>query len=233
MRTINRAPKTNYLDTTLKNLEQGGLFKSRIPFSFQIFDSGSEDLTYLKGIEGRYPVVRTKSRLSLLGNAARALSQGSQQDCDFVIFLEDDIEVCSRWLESIDGWLSHYCSEAMRIAVFYTPYPDVLRCFKEKRPVWKYPSRAFYGSQCFALRRDDAESLSRYLSSVECKGTDLIIKDWLNLTYPTNPFFYASCPSFVQHIGIDSSLGERKAHQCSSYQGQNWKFHPEYYIHHL
>lgn len=243
--------KENYASTTLENFERAGAFSSDCLASFNILvGSSPSQYDYIFCSDGQpwYPEpIYASRRLLPCENAGHALIDGGlsalRSGSDFVLFLEDDLDFCSSFLESCAAWLSSRAEDADRYRLFSfgCAYPQIVQLFEQQslRPDlnilgWNYPVTAFYGTQCFAIRPQDALSLGTYLQSnpdvrgVKSPGAyDLMIHDWMRLTYPDPAYshFLASVPSFVQHIGRQSiCTGVEKPHIFPSWPGREWSF---------
>jgi hypothetical protein len=247
MITIDRTPfgKENYLPQTLANLRRSGLWGSPRLHSFHLVDGGSrvgwaqDIVSEAGGMFSIEPFIHTSpssSRLLACENAGRALILGSLTSAPWVLFCEDDIDVCARFLDSVGVWLdvhghgSH--NDHYRLFAFGAAYDQTLQAYRRNLDSWDYPVSAFYGTQCFAVRSKDAASLGQYISTnPPINGTarnpnayDLMIHAWANLTYPGCSFL-ASAPNFVEHIGRQSiCTGRDETHRFPSWQGREWTY---------
>ena len=204
MITIDRSPGINYIDETLAHIDES--------------NSGYHSLIMSDG-EG---ICASK-------NVADALLMGC--DSDWVLFMEDDIAVCHEFYRSVKRWLAKYARDDRRVVAFGAAYDYIKTNAERGLEVCDYPIDQFYGTQCFAIRGDDARSLSEYLYNHaydrEDDGTayDLLMHDWAKATYPDIHHFSASCPSFVQHIGMTSSIRPRSnIHTFTSWPGKDWTY---------
>lgn len=233
MITVDRSPKENYLRTTIKNLRRAKVFESSRLCSFHLLigdKKGLEDIVRLECI-GRQ-VSWADHRLLPCENAGRALRFGSLTGADWILFCEDDIDVCCDFIESVSTWLNQFSSSEYRIYSFGAAYDQVSQCVAMGRSAWAYPIDAFYGTQCFAIRPRDAASLGSYIESNPLIGGihnpgayDLMFHDWSRLAYPYYTHFLASAPSFVQHIGRQSiCTGKDQTHTFDSWPGRDWSY---------
>lgn len=252
MITMDRTPKENYLPQTFANMKRAGVFQSdRLGYSALVFSTASID--YFNSIDDRVKdetfhkldVPPVDAPRSACENAGRALALGGQKaiehGLEWVLFCEDDLDFCADFLESVSAWLEKYGeSETYRVFSFGCPYPQVknlAECRKDRatdlvtEACWSYPYNAFYGTQCFAIRPEDAISLGTYIASNPTVGGvrnpnayDLMFHDWMIANYPDGAFL-ASVPSFVQHIGRQSiCTGLEKTHTFDSWPGREWCF---------
>jgi len=254
--TTDRFPRKNYLSETINNLVRGGVFESERLNLVHLLPSSERDthwkIVYSWIVDERRPINIHVPHTSLLPceNAGRALQIGSQDKSKWVLFLEDDIDVCADFLDSVGKWLDRFGDNPdYRIFQFGCPYtPQV---YLSHPPIWEYHSYYdFYGTQCFAIRSEDAESLGKYIfSNAEFVRPnpsynplipdedaspflyrrnpaqyDLMFCQWAEINYP-NCRFVASVPSFVQHIGEESSLTDSvSCHKFPSWPGRDWRY---------
>jgi len=152
----------------------------------------------------------------------------------WVLFCEDDLDVCGEFLDSVGRWLDEFAFPEYHAFPFGAAYPQVYQEARRGQFVWRYPVGAFYGTQCVALRRDDAARLANYWRTEPevCdvwspSAFDLMLADWHRKTYPEQPHLLASAPSFVQHIGRDSiATSKKQTHQFESWPGIFWVYEP-------
>ena len=223
----------NYFGRTIDSLLRSGLrVQTAVPFSLLVFNAGGPIEYMLSWLDVPHSIYISNGRLTSRKNCAEAMRTAGLSQTDWVVYTEDDVRFCNRFIEEAAEWLSVYANP-FRVVVFYCPYREVLSC----SGVWHYPIENFYGTQCVALRREDALSFGNYLaneanklskrsrtmgdvwSAVEEDGgrsCDFLLKDWSWKTYPEHRYFGASAPSLVQHIGKASSLGW-KYHTSPSY----------------
>lgn len=242
MITVDRSLKgkrTNYLGETLRNLDRSKVFDSPRLRNFIICDSLSdprlwcaEELVYRADrIES---IDTAKGRLAC-ENAGHALICGGLTGTKWVLFLEDDIDVCQDFLGSVGRFLDKYGSKAhFRLYAFGAAYDQLNQQRRQGYDYWRYPVGAFYGTQAFAIRAEDAVSLGRYISSnpmvrgvYNPNAYDLMFHDWASVNYPGCEFL-ASAPSFVEHIGRESvCTGKNETHRFESWPGREWSYQPK------
>jgi hypothetical protein len=262
MITADRSPKRNYLRETIDNLKRGGVFESERLRSFtlllgqpikslrshaiELWSGGQvvdvQEAKYAATVCSlSHPVIPTDHRLLPCENAGRALILGaklaSAHPQGWVVFLEDDIDVCADFLDSVGRWLDRHGSEPHNLSALYSfgcSYPQISYAGGE---VWCYPPFSFYGSQAIALRPQYAQAIGTFISSnpqIEHHDSteehrllspaeyDLMISHWAASSMPGH-ILSASIPSFVQHIGMDSSLSDRPfCHTFPSWPGREW-----------
>lgn len=203
MITVDRCP--SYLQTTLHNL---------------LRSSPSSDMS----------ITLSTNPVCANLNVANALMRGSEQ-APWVLFLEDDIDVCNDFLGSVSRWLSDHADDQYILYPLGAAYPWVDNAVLNNQPAVEYPVDKFYGTQAFVIRAHDAVSLAQYLQD-HCydrtdDGTayDLLIADWHKTHYPDLPHLLTPAPSFVQHIGMTSVIRPRPVvHTFSSWPGREWTY---------
>lgn len=241
MVTIDRSPGVNYLAETLANLGRDSWGDRLV--SFDLYDSGGPSCPHW--VRGTLPgtTLKVPTLVSRIGhlwpdrpvcpnrNVAGALRGGSEVDVPWVLFLEDDIDVCADFFDSVGAWLDDHAREDRRLYAFGANYRWVEEAMAEGRAAADYPLGQFYGTQAIALRSEDAASLSAYLVE-HCydrteDGTcyDLLMADWARQTWPEIRHFLASAPSLIQHIGRTSSIRPRaETHTFPSWPGREWSY---------
>lgn len=225
IRTYDR--QRNYLRETLADFERSIAGHPPVPYELHLFDSGSPDPHWLDGLPGVHHFPTEK--LTPNQNAVALMHGTAETDCEWILFMEDDISFCDDFLGSVDRWLTEYATEGRRVYTFYTPYHEVEKAFNRGESAWDYRIDKFYGTQCIAMRREDALAAAkmiemRLLSWQSSKGYDLLIKDWAKQKWPGIHDFLASVPSFVQHVGEESSINSGRFHSCTSFQGPDWSY---------
>lgn len=246
MVTIDREKtgRKNYISDTLWDIHRSGLTCSNTPYVFHLFDGGSKSLEYIVGSYRRsvFNVLwESEVKLAPNVNVGRALVFGGQLDVDWVLFLEDDIEFCKNFLDGVAWWLGHYAGTKHRLFTFYTPYREILTEYNKilecsnniNVSTWEYPVDKFYGTQAFAVRPREAQSIGEYLVNLPypTSGYDIEIQNWAKANpiqkEPEN--FLSSVPCFVQHIGEQSVLfnDPKRFHQTSGFIGKDWVAYSE------
>lgn len=252
MMTMDRTPRTNYLTETLENFTRAGGFTSPRFHSLHIVDSGSPpesqwpdrgilNIPYMDSAKADFAfpprvfVHRSKTRRAACLNAAAALEAGLKTRAPWILFCEDDLDFCGDFLDSVGRWLDLYGDPRYHIFAFGCAYPQVMTRTHQRAWTWEYPVNCFYGTQCFAIRREEAESLAAYWNTnpkvcdvYSPSAYDLMLQDWHRATYPDARVMLASAPSFVQHIGRDSiATSKEQTHTFPSWPGAFWAFDPE------
>lgn len=233
MVTIDRSPSRNYLRETLQNLSRSGIWQSHRLHSFHLSDS--EPKNQWSRLESKYYALTLHrpsfSPLIPSLNVATALMHGYQSGAKWILFMEDDVDVCHHFLDSVAIWLDLHATPAFPVYSFGTNYDAIASVAKGGGTYWRYPVKTFYGTQCFAINNENARSLSKYLEenpfyqNINAGAYDLIMQNWALQEWPNNRHFLAACPSFVQHIGRHSIINPRKdVHSFKSWPGREWSF---------
>lgn len=90
---------------------------------------------------------------------------------------------------------------------------------------WRYPVDLFYGTQAFVIAPADAQLFLDWIETVrplERAGFDLLIKRWAEHHGKTH--FLTPHRSFVQHLGVESSLHNGRFHHYSTWPGDQWEY---------
>ena len=166
------------------------------------------------------PVRRTPN-----GNVAEAIHVASQCEAKWVLFLEDDIEVCGEFLDSVGLWLDRNERNNRHVYVFGSVWSNGQEEYTEVL------TSNFFGTQAFAIRIEHGNSLAEFLVDNEFSQSDkgdaydLILTKWAVTTWPHISHFGVSNPSFVQHIGMNSVINPRNdIHTFPSWPGKNWSY---------
>lgn len=166
-------------------------------------------------------------------NVSNALMLGSER-APWVLFLEDDIDVCDDFFGSVSRWLSDHATDMYRLYPLGAAYTWVDTAVSNGQSSVPYPVDEFYGTQSFVIRAHDAVSLAQYLQD-HCydradDGTsyDLLIADWHKQQYPNLSHLLTPAPSFIQHIGMLSVIRPRPTvHTFESWPGREWSYKRE------
>ena len=94
--TVDRVPGNNYLSNTLESLRASGACDDT-RFSIDIYHSGAErsnlDISLIKNCNATLHLYETKTHTNL--SSYNALNIAVNRNPEYVVFLEDDIDVCS------------------------------------------------------------------------------------------------------------------------------------------
>jgi len=226
--TFNRSPNPNYLFETLENLKRSGVLKHPQLHSLHLVDSGSAKAWPTANIILTHSKVwshRPTERRSAKWNCAAALRHGAVSGADWIVHLEDDLDVCGDFVGSLSRWLDAHGKDD-RPNIFSGDYPQ----FAQKGNVeWQYPVEKFWGMQCFAVRPAVALDIAEWLEThglPEHNAHDIELHRWAGARGLT--WFQASAPSFVQHIGHITSIADNPNGGAlitfPSFPGHEWSF---------
>jgi hypothetical protein len=178
--------------------------------------------------DGRAEVVDTaEAPLTLHQNAARAIRVTANAGATWALVLEDDLDFCADFVGSLLRWLRDHTRADRLMYVFGANYSQLKVCMMHGLASWDYPVKAFYGAQACAWRTEDALQLAEWLGpnpsygGVTDHGHDLLLQKWgkgRGLTY-----FLAAAPSFVEHVGRASGIGNRYFH-FPTWPGRRWTY---------
>ena len=248
--TINRSPKPNYLSRTLTSLAKSVETNSNTD-NVQLFIVDELAFSNLREYpEANFPIhwraFKSVERQQPYLKIVDCLKVGDKYARKWVLLLEDDVIVCKDFFGSVLRWLdadrsrqfSVQCTRTVmgqevqfaKIVSFGSAYPNVKLAREVGFDGIMIPANEFYGTQAIAMRPETALDIARYLeSSPRCKERpgeyDLAIADWVQETQPDFHYIGASCPSFVQHIGRESSIREGGTFfEFDSFPGEDWKY---------
>lgn len=230
IKTAHRDP--DYLRITLENLKRSGVFESEFFDSLFIVDSYPSDIFHrlpkFVVAKPKIQIDEPQEKRSLHENALQAISLAvSSKTADWVMVLEDDLDFCGNFLDSVHRWLEKHKTSKTQMYVFGANYQQVLNAVQSGESSWDYPVEAFYGAQCCVWRKLDAAHLVEWLGpnpnydGVTRNGHDLLLQRWGK--DQGLKFFLASAPSFVQHIGVESGIGNRYF-EFLSFPGPKWVY---------
>ena len=136
MPTVNRN-RSNYSNDTISNLARSGVFGSALLGHFAVFNDATLD-------QG-----------GCNENSLRCLKEAQKQNTEWIIFLEDDINVIDHFLESVDAWLNICYDEDIPLYSLATNYVETCQ------PIisWRYPIESFYGTQGYCIHKNYINSL--------------------------------------------------------------------------
>jgi hypothetical protein len=247
LRTLNRAPKANFLGHTMVHLYRSGLWSSPHLHSFHVIDSGSEDQAsfFAEHLYPWVPITITPGTFSIDAPATRRTHNENAtaawvraarwaDEVDWVLNLEDDIDVCASFLGSVARWLERFATDEQLLYTFGSTWPGVGLACQNGLSAADVPIAAFYGAQAYAVRAKYAAPLATWLkghltyhgaldASRRHQSHDLLLHDWARATEPSAMFFRASAPSFVQHTGRVSALNN-PFFEFPTWPGRRWRF---------
>lgn len=213
-RSENNPKKRNYMEQTIENLIAVGALNFQ-DTKIIISDSGSKDLSYLDFLKplmeqykDRIILLRTNRRLTANENVSKVIRYASEFSSEYVMYCQDDIIFRTTFMENVDHFVKKYNGYPM--FTFHGVYDGILRNANNRKDYYRYPYGDFYGSMCYVMRKEVASRWSSHLQWIweatkDPIGADLHLGRWLKREFP-NSNIAASCPCFVQHVGIDSVI---------------------------
>lgn len=139
------------------------------------------------------------------------------------VFLEDDLAFIrhfNRAAETFARTCKGVRSLILPLCANYWRHLEVHRGM-----AWRYPVNLFYGTQAFVIDPKDAQLFLDWIETVrplERSGFDLLIKQWAERHHKTH--FLTPHRSFVQHLGVESSLHNGRFHHYSTWPGDQWEY---------
>jgi hypothetical protein len=250
--TVDRRPRRNYLAETLANLGRSGAWRSERLRSVHVVDSGGSeswpddgiiDIAYTNAREG-YPVDestssillvhRSESRRSGKQNFAEALDVGARSGALWTLVLEDDVDVVDDFVDGVGRWLDDHA------VAWPTCYPlcgnnrVISRLAADGVSSWQYPVASFWGFQAIVMRAAEAASVAAWLRAYpefvhsdgrrDPEAHDLELHRWAESHRISH--FVGSCPSFVQHVGVESFINPDRTWDVTfpSWPGREWRY---------
>lgn len=183
-----------------------------------------------KFVTGPIPLLTSEiNRLTLHQNAARSIHLAAEAGAEWAMVIEDDIDFCADFLGSVLRWVHDVerTGEVFPMYVLGANYAQIEAARMQGHIFWHYPPKAFYGNQALMWRTSVAKKLVEWLgpdpnyNGVRDHGHDLLLGKWGLLQSPA--CFCASAPSFVQHIGETSGIGNKSFH-FPTWPGREWKY---------
>jgi hypothetical protein len=218
--------RKDYLQETLENLYRS--VKGSRALSFPLFTVHTEGpVCRLLSLAVPAPVrVLDGPHRTLHQNACMSIAIAADAETDWAMVLEDDLDFCDDFIGSVLRWLYRNEREGCPMYAFGANYTQIQSCVARKAQFWTYPVSAFYGAQALVWRSAVAKNLAEWLgpdpdyNGVRDHGHDLLLQKWGHLY---TRFFLASAPSFVQHIGEESGIGNR-FFRFPSWPGRDWRY---------
>lgn len=177
--------EVDYLTATLKRLSESGTMKH----------------PQVRGLHVTYGHGLTPNE-----NGARALELALKDNPDWVIFLEDDIDVLDDFIGSISRWLTDHERPKVHLYPLACQYSQ---CFEEGKSFWEYSTPAYYGSQGLILRAEPAKAFINFVRHEwkPPRAFDLALARWHEAYEPEATHFITPVPCFIDHLGDVSTFG--------------------------
>lgn len=228
--TRDRSPRVNYLADTLKNLTRGGVWESNRLYQFIVVYSGPNRSFLIDALQHVPFHVSTKysTRAKVNQHVSDAFRFGASYQSPWVLYIEDDIDVCAKFLDSVGGWLDDYARKEFRLYPLGAAFDDSLWASLRDHSAWRYNVNDFYGTQAVVVRWLDAVSIANWLLQPRFEENpgvyDLHLQEWSHVHYPELNYFLTPLPNFVQHVGEESLIipDRNTAHKFPAWAGRDW-----------
>lgn len=172
----------------------------------------------------RHDIHIVSSSLLPNANGLEALKVGIKySDGKPFVFLEDDLAFIKEFNRSAhDFWFNCQGNNSifLPLCANYTGLLAMCRGL-----AWRYPEKSFYGSQAFVIEPAEAADLVKYAESENPRaerGFDLLLRRWAQKRKVAR--FLTPFRSFVQHLGVESSLHNGRFHHYATWPGDQWTY---------
>jgi hypothetical protein len=230
--TADRAPRTNYVGATLRDLFRSSPMLDRRRLHLFVTAPETEWLDRNLAWSGLLPAREVctlhvpKRRLTRNENGL-ALLRGVPR-CDWLLHLEDDVSFCDDFIGSVVRWLKRHARPDRQLYSFCT-FKGVAPA---KREAWDQPAKS-YGAIAVAMRWADSQSLAEWVrlhigrwrltmrQPWQVSGFDMMMREWAS-----GPLL-ASNPSFAQHEGDESlthAFRARPIMRSPYFAGRDWRY---------
>lgn len=232
---VNREEKANVknvIHITFKSFEDGGIFQQKkVPFDIFLFESGSKNLDYLQFLDEyrqKYPHIQIRvftNDFPLDGytNTHRMFLHLSQMEketnpYDYVMWMDDDILVCKRFMENVDGWMRKFGHKSI-FSSLYVCYPSF--------PTQIHPSvhyshiHNYYGSCCTIFRPPLSRAIPQHFFNKVGKP-DSKFRRCIEHFFPNHRTILVPNVSFVQHLNagsVNHAGTQYKGHKSHNFIG--------------
>jgi len=192
----------NYIYETLLSFEEAG-FMTKENFKVCLFDSGSDDISYLDEVKEKWPdleISYSDKNLTLNENSDKAMLW-AHQDSDFAVLMQDDIKFSKDAARHMEGWV--YASpKNANILTLWNTLPG------KKDEYVTIQADGFWGSVFLIWPSKQAR---RYLAWDDRRkvgtGHDMSVKQWLKIAHGN---VYANSKGLIDHTGLYSTIGNRE-----------------------
>ncbi len=226
IRTADRAPKSNYLWSTVQSLRTHGVAGSDI----HVFPTDPDIGWMLTEMQYQCAAIhRPAERLTANQNGIAPIALLETIDSDWIILSEDDLEWCADPIGSLSRWLTDHATPDVLMYRFFA----FGKLTHVNAHVDSAPLREQKGSQAVALRTADARRFAAWAKAHPLDwrpkdapfqhrphdGFDKLLGYWALQDRPQTSIGLVSRPFFVRHIGTQSSLHSRGVHMDSQFIG--------------
>jgi len=233
IRTANRAPKRNYLGSTVRAFLAGGCD----PWLIHLFPT-APDTAWMAAEVGDLPVVihapaqaRTPNE-----NGIALVSALDSVDAEWIGLFEDDLECCSDVVGSMSRWLGHHARADVLVYRFFAlPGTAIV---PRGPAVGRFSLYEMRGSQAVALRAHDARAFAAWAAAHPTdwrpagapfqdrptKGFDKLIGYWALQQWPGQLYGLISQPFMFSHVGRHSLLHTHGVNNVGAFAGKSWRY---------
>ncbi len=231
---VNREEKgiQNIIDKTFESFENGGMFSSKIDFEILLFESGSKSIDYLHFIEdykNKYPnlkikIIENSFPLDGYTNTHRMfvyLSKLENKPYDFIIWMDDDVWVCKKFLENTDLFVKKYGNFSIFLSL-YVPFIS----FPMKESILCHYAYIYnyFGSCCTIFKPELTKFILPHFFNKHGKP-DSKFRRSVEHFFPNCYKIIVSSVSLVQHMnaGTVNHMGNKgyKGHRAKNFVGIN------------
>lgn len=165
-------------------------------------------------------------------NGCRALRLAASDEPEWVIFMEDDVDIIDDFIGSVDRWLERF---AVSDVLFYPLGCFYIDAVRDARDVgyWPMPVDKYYGSQAFVMRTPDALAYAEWLIGLKKApeddvSFDIHLQRWHKIVRPHQPVVHTPAPCFIDHTGEYSLMGPpgswARVGRVLGFAGRDWSF---------
>ncbi len=219
---VNREEKghKNIIEDTFKSFENGGMFESKIDIEFLLFESGSKSIDYLnfldkykekysnlkiKIIENTFPLdgfTNTHRMFLYLTKFEKELKENNKLEdlYDFILWMDDDIWVCKKFLENMDAWVKRFAN----FTIFSSLYvPFITFPMKNNNLAHSAYIYNYFGSCCTIFKPQLAKYIITHFFEKVGKP-DSKFRRSIEHYFPGSNKILVSSVSLVQHMNAGS-----------------------------
>ena len=214
---VNREERNaiNVIDATFASFEKSGLFESAIDFHILLFESGSKDTSYLQGILQKYGehvrVIYTDLKLNGVTNTFKMffyLRNLPANTADIIIWMDDDVWVCKRFIENADIWCKRFLPFSIFSSLYissYATHPIPKNIFAHTCPIGN-----FYGTCCTVFKPALVPHVLPHWFNSHFEqfdyNPDTRFRDSVRRSFPSIQTILVSSFSYVEHMNIGSAI---------------------------
>ena len=219
---VNREERNaiNVIERTFQSFEKSHMFESDIDFKIVLFESGSKNTSYLNFIDeykqkySNIEIVYSTVPLNGITNTLKMffyISKLPPNSFDFIMWMDDDVYVCSNFMKNADTWIKNYANFSI-FSSLYVPYNSFP--IKNRKYVQLANLPGFYGTCCTIFK----PQLSKFVMPTWFHNhfqkweynPDTRFRDSIRMKFPYAKKICVSYPSLVQHMNIGSAIKMKK-----------------------